>query len=160
MPRPYSDAAKRAIHGVDTSAEDTPQLLLEIEHPDLAAPIRVVQGNVDFDHQGNTFQALEFEAHLPEDLERGEPRAKLELDNVGRELVQWLEVSRGGAGATARFIQARRADPDTREWKVVMDLENVDMDPLKVRADLQFDTLANQPAIAVRYTPDTAPGIF
>lgn len=161
MPRGYSDAAKTGIYATSARAEDVPSLLLVIRHPGLAEPVRaVMKEDEPFVHKGDTFPALNFDARLPEDLETGEPRATLEVDNVGRELVQWLEVSRGGEGATAEFIQARRADPDTVEWNVIMDLENVEIDPLKVSGELMFDTLVNKPGIAVRHDPETAPGIF
>jgi hypothetical protein len=156
--RDYSDGAKEQLYA--TSYDDRPVLLVEIDHEDLAEPIRVVQDNKDLDHKGNTFQAMGFRARLPDEPEKGEARARLAVDNIGRELVQWLEASQGGAGATARFIQVRRSDPNTIEHEVTMDLANVEQTPLEVSAELTFNSLVNQPGIAVRYTPETAPGLF
>jgi hypothetical protein len=156
----YSPEATRAINSTEGDAQNVPVLLLQIDHKDLADPVRVVRDTEDLVHKGNTFFALNFDAHLPEQMEQGEPRANLQIDNIGRELVQWLEVSRGGEGATATFIQVRRTDPDTVEWSVVMDLDNIEIDTLLVNAEVKFDTLVNKPGIQVRYTADTAPGLF
>jgi len=107
-----------------------------------------------------TYTALAFDAHLPDDVDGTEPRAQLVIDNIGEELVQWLEMSSGGEGATARFIQVLPSDPDTIEYEVTMDLANVDMTPVEVSGELSFDSLVNTPGVAIRHTPETTPDIF
>ncbi len=158
MAKPYSNKLRETINS--TSAQETPLLLLEIDHPDLAAPIRIVNDNQDLVHLGNTFTAMAFRATLPEDIEEGMPRARLSIDNVGKEMVAWLEASGGGQGATVRMMQVLRSAPDTIEWEVTMDLTNLSMTSLEISGTLSFDDLLNKPGVTVTYRPETAPGLF
>ena len=158
MPKPYSNTFKETINA--TAARESPLLLLEIEHPALTTPIRVVNDNQDLAHLGNTFTALAFRATLPDDLEQGQPRAQLAIDNVGKDLVSWLEASGGGKDATVRMIQVLRSAPDIIEWEVTLSLTNVRMNMLEVSGTLGFDDILNLPGIPLTYRPDTAPGMF
>jgi hypothetical protein len=155
--RDYSSSARRKINA--TSGE-APVVLLEITHPDLEAPIRVAQDNQDLLHQGNLFVAFAFEIDLPDDQDKQTPRASIAMDNVGRELTQWLEASDGGDGAQVRVMQVMRSDPDVVEWEVTLDLSNVSMDVRRVTGDLSFEDLLNRPGVLLRYDPQTAPGLF
>lgn len=139
---------------------EAPLTLLEIDHADLTTPVRVVQDNQDLVHQSNTFTALAFRITMPNDPEEGLPRAKLALDNVGKELITWLEASNGGQGASCRIMQVRRAAPDVVEWEITMDLDNVSITMLEVSGSLGFDDVLNLPGLPFTYRPDTAPGLF
>lgn len=158
MPRNYSSAFQASVNA--TGAAEKPLILLEIDHADLATPVRVVNDTQDIIHNSDTFTALAFRVTLPDDLQQGLPRAQIALDNIGRELTQWLEASGGGQGATVRFIQVLRSDPDTVEWEITMDLTNVGMDMMQVTGVLGFSDLVNQPGVPLTYRPDTAPGLF
>ncbi len=153
-----SDQYKRAINA--TGGSEIPLLLLEINHDGLAVPIRVVADNQDLTHNAHVFTAMDFRATLPDDLESGSPRAQLSIDNVGRELTQWLEETAGGKGATVRMIQVLRSDPDTIEGDVTLDLTNLQVNALEVSGSLGFQDILNQPSIPLTYRPDVAPGLF
>lgn len=153
-----SDNYKRAINA--TGGNEIPLLLLEIHHADLVLPIRVVADNQDLTHQGHVFTAMAFRATLPDDLESGQPRAQLAIDNVGRELMQWLEQTAGGKGATVRMIQVLRSDPDTIEGDITLDLTNLQATALEVTGTLGFQDVLNLPGIPLTYRPDVAPGLF
>ena len=137
-----------------------PLLLLEIDHADLPAPVRVVNDNLDVTFETNLYQALAFRASLPDDVPQKLPRARLAVDNVGKDLVSWLELSDGGQGATCRMIQIMRSDPATIEWEITMDLSNLSMTMLEVSGELSFDDLLNKPGVSLQYRPSTAPGLF
>jgi len=159
MARNYSTATKKLVNA--TSAPELPLLLLEISHPALATPIRVVNDNQDLISNGNTYTAMAFRARLPDDMSQGGlPRAQLSIDNVGRELVQWIESSGGGKGASARMLQVVRSVPNVIEWEVTLDLSNVHMTAMEVTGTLGFEDLLNLPGVAFTYRPDTAPGLF
>lgn len=155
--RDYSAAARRRINA--TSGE-APLILLEITHPDLSAPIRVVQDTENIVSNGELFVAFDFRIDLPDDMEKQTPRASLGMDNVGRELTQWLEASDGGEGAQVRVMQVMRDDPDVIEWEATLDLSNVEMDLQAVNGLLGFEDLLNRPGVLLRYDPRTAPGLF
>lgn len=155
--RDYSVGTRRAISA--TSGE-APRILLEITHADLSAPVRVVGDNDNLTHQDNLFVAMEFDIDLPSDMEKQVPRAQLGMDNVGRELTQWLEVSDGGEGAQVRVMQVMRDEPDVVEWEATLDLSSVDMDMQRINGALGFEDLLNKPGVLLRYDPRTAPGLF
>lgn len=158
MPRNVSANAQAGMNAV--SSRERPVILLEIAHPDLAAPVRVVRDTQDLTSNGNLFVAMGFDITLPDDLGEGLPRARLSIDNVGRELTTWLEASRGGQGATCRIMQVMRSTPDVIEFDLTMDLSNVVMTASRVSGQLGFDDTLNRPGVTLTYRPDTAPGLF
>lgn len=137
-----------------------PIYLLEITHPDLPQPVRVVRDNQDVASNGNTFTALAFDIQPPDDKEQGAPRAQLVMDNVGRELTSWLDASGGGQGALVRVMQIMRDAPNVIEWDTTLELSNVSMTPLVVRGELSYPDILNQPLVAWYFTKDRAPGLF
>lgn len=120
----------------------------------------VADGTATWRCEGNQFRAFAFRAALPDEQDQQLPRAKLAVDNVGRELMQWLESSGGGEGAQCRMMQALRSDPGTIEWDITLDLTNLKATMAEVTGDLGFEDLLNRPGIPFTYRPDTAPGLF
>lgn len=157
MPRTYTAGARRKMSA--TSGE-APLLLLEISHPDLGAPVRVVNDTQDLTHQGEIFVALGFDIDLPTDMDKQAPRATLAVDNVGRAMTDWIEASAGGQGATVRVIQVMRDDPDTVEWEATLDLSNVSMTSRRISGALGYEDLLSRPGVLLRYDPATAPGLY
>lgn len=143
-----------------TAAGEAPRYLLEITHADLVTPIRIVDDTDDLVHQGDTFTAYAFDIVIPDDTAGKLSRARLVIDNIGRELTQWLEASAGGQGAQARIIQVLRSAPDVVEWEMTLDFSNLAIDLLKCTWELGYEDLLGQQAIALTYRPDTAPGLF
>jgi len=157
MARTYSAHHNKKVNA--TSGE-APLTLLEIIHADLLQPIRVVNDNQDFVHLGDTFVAMAFNVRMPDDPEQGTPRAELSVDNIGREITQWLDVSGGGKGALVRFIQVMRDVPDLVEWETTLQLSNVGQSPVLVTGELGYQDILNQPAVAWVYNKDLAQGLF
>ncbi len=139
---------------------EVPVTLLEITHPQLAVPIRIVDDNSDLVSNGETFQAFGFDVVLPDDVANQLPRARLAVDNVGRELTQWIDTSRGGKGAQVRVMEVLRSDPDTVEADFTLDLLNVAQNALQVTGQLGYENTLARPAIPATYRPETAPGLF
>ena len=158
MPRSYSAQYKSTLAKV--SMEESPLILLTINHPDLDTPIRVVNDTEDITSNGNLYLAFPFNCILPDDYENRLPRARLSISNVGRDLMQWLETSDGGQGATAKFEQLMRSRPDQVEWEITMSLFNVTANNQEVSAELGFENLFAKPAVSVNYRPETAKGLF
>lgn len=154
----YSTAARQKINAV--VANELPVMLLEIEHADLPAPVRVVNHSESINHLGNVFQPVAYNITPPGDFSQGLPRAGLSIDNIGKELVDWIEGSYGGRGATARLIQVLPSSPNDIEWDLTMNLDNISMTMMQVTADLTFDDVLNLPGIALTFRPDVAPGLF
>src|SRR5690606_1992116 len=98
----YTNKAKRNL--LATSADEPILELVEITHPDLAVPARFVNDNANIVVEGNTYFATSFRITRPDDVDQQTPQARLAVDNIGRELTQWLEVSNGGKGAKCRLL--------------------------------------------------------
>lgn len=163
MSRSLSQGWHEAVDAV--SGTDPILFLIEIDHPDLTAPIRVVSDSQDLVSNGNTFVAVPFRARLPDDLSQGLPRAEIEIDNVGKppdgnSINDWLELSRGGAGATVRMMAVLASAPDTLEMDMTLQLLQVSVTPTAIRAKLGYTDIANTPAVRVQYRPDVTPGLF
>lgn len=151
-------SAKRNL--LATAPGDPYLVALEITHPDLAVPIRVVADTQNITIEGHEFIACAFKLTKPDDVDQQLPHAELSVDNIGRELTQWLEYSRGGKGALCRVIEVLRSDPGTIEQDVTLSMSDMAITPLVVSANLGMQKSLGQPAVAVRYDPTTAIGIF
>lgn len=154
----YSAKARRNL--LATSADEPFLVALEIIHPDLAVPVRVVNNTESVTIQGNEFIACPFQLTLPEDVDRQVPKAKLSVDNIGRELTQWLEVSGGGKGAKCRILQVVPSSPDIIEYDMTLDLTGLSIDNMAVSGDLGFQETLNQSAVAIRYDPISSPALW
>lgn len=154
----YSPKARRNL--LSTSAGEPFLILLEITHPELVVPIRVVNDTQSITVLGNEYIACPFEITLPDDVDQQTPKARLSVDNIGRDLTQWLEYSRGGKDAKCRILQIMRSDPDIIEYDMTLDMSGISIDNLSVSAELGFQNTLMLPAVTVRYDPLTSPGLF
>jgi hypothetical protein len=91
----YTAEGRRSL--LATSVVEPLLELIEITHPDLAVPARFVNDTQDFVLEGNNYFATRFRLSRPDDKDQQTPQARLAVDNVGRELTQFLEQSNGGA---------------------------------------------------------------
>lgn len=158
MPRAYSAEYKSTL--ASTSAPESPIILLEITHSGLTTPIRVVNDNSNITSNGNEFLACAFRCALPDDFENQLPKISLAVDNIGKEMMYWIETSDGGYGAKAHFMQIMRSRPDQIEWEMTVGLSNVKATASEIAGDLGFDNIFTRPAITMRYDPTISPGIF
>lgn len=158
MPRQLSQAASRNVLSTST---DAPLLAaIEITHPELAVPARFVNDTEDLFIRGERFFACRFDLTLPDDQDQQLSEAKLEVDNVARELTLWLDRSQGGKGAKCRMLMVLRATPDNLEFDMTMDLSGLAITNLRVSGSLGFKNTLMQSAVAVRFDTTTAPGIY
>lgn len=153
-----SERFRRALGAV--SSADVAVVLLEITHPDMPEAARVVRDTQNLTSQGNVFVAAGFDFLLPDDRGSQAPRAEIVIDNVGRELMDWIEASQGGRGAEVRMMVVLRATPDVIEVDYRLGLFSLKVDQAKVVGELGFGNLLDLPAVPVRYDPSTAPGLF
>lgn len=158
MTRSLSTAAARNV--LATSADEPLLAAIEITHPDLEVPARFVNDTADITIEDNTFFACRFDLTLPDDQDEQVPQARLEVDNIGRELTQWLEESQGGKGAKCRMLMVLRSNPGNLEFDMTLDLTGLEITNFRVSGDLGFKNTLMQSAVAVRYDPSTSPGIF
>lgn len=158
MAQPYSNAYKSTLAQV--SAPEAPYILLEINHPELATPIRLINDTLDLTSNNNLYLACPFRFVLPDDFENQLPKARLAVDNIGRDLMFWVETTAGGNGSQVTFSQIMRSRPDQIEWSITMSLYNVQATMFEVSGELGFENLFSKTAINLQHRPNTTPGIF
>jgi len=172
--RQYSSAARENL--LATSANEPFLVLLEITHSDLAVPIRVVNDTQSIYLNDVEYIGCPFSVTLPDDVQGQVPQAKLEVDNIGRDLTQWLEFSRGGQGALCRIMQALRSDDlyaidyfadnyvaktlTDIEFDMTLDLTNMVITNETVTGVLGFQNILNRTGTIPTFTPQTAPGLW
>lgn len=110
--------------------------------------------------QPRTFVACAFRIQLPDDISKSIPQVPISIDNVGRELTQFLEQSNGGKGATVRIMQVMRDTPDVIEQEYTLLLTGVRQNMLEVQGQLSYENFLDIPALAATFTPELAPGLF
>ena len=158
MARVYSSEFKSTL--AEVSAPEAPLVLLQIDHPDLATPVRVVNDTQDLTSNSNLYVAIPFRCTLPDDFENQLPKARLSVDNVGKELMYWIETSGGGNGSLVTMSQVMRSRPDQIEWSITMNLFNVSCTITEVSGELGYENLFAKKAIALQYRPNNSPGLF
>jgi len=157
MPRNVSN---NYLDAVISNAKELPLTLLEITHAGLTVPVRVVNDTQDITVNGDVFSKMAFRATLPDDLSKGQPRARIVIDNIGHELTDWIESTGGGKDAQVRLMQVLRSDPNVLEIDITLGLDDVNMTQIEVSGELSFDDILNRPAVTVNYRPEIAGGLF
>lgn len=104
--------------------------------------------------------ACKFRIQFPEDIAQTMPRVPASIDNIGRELTQWLEASNGGKGAEFRIMQVMRDTPDVVEQEYTLTLIKSNQNVMEVTGELGYENVMDQPCLAAVQTPETSPGIF
>ena len=159
--RRVPSASERFARALRESAPERRLLTaLEIAHPAIADPVRVVNDTIERTIEGNRYVALRFDARLADDVDGQAPQAELAIDNVGRALTQWVEATGGGVGATVRVMQVLDIDDPPVEWEVTLDVAGMAVDQERVTARLGFDPLLGRSAVTLRHDPQTSPGLF
>lgn len=137
---------------------------LELSHPALANPIRVVADTARRTVDGDAYEPLAFALRLVDDPERGLPRAEIRLDNVGRAANQWIEQSQGAAGAALRILRFAASDDlaadNAIDDEVTLDVADVSVTERAIRCRLGYEPLLGRRAVRLRYDAETAPGLF
>ena len=153
-----SSTSSQFDHASRAGTPEAPLLTaLEITHPDVAAPIRVVNDAQPHTIDRHHFAAARFSARLADDADGQVPRAELVIDNVGAVLTRWVESSDGGNGAVVKLMQAVYGGV---QWSVELDVVGMRVSAQSVTARLGFDPMLHRPAVQVRHDPEHSPGLF
>ena len=157
MSRTLSAAATQGVNAQQTA--EIYLIILEIDHDDIASPIRVVNNTEDVVSNGDTYVGYPFEIALPPDTDQGLVNASLRIDNVDRQIVDALRVV--STPPTVAISVILSSSPDTLEaGPFNMTVEAADYDALTVTFTLAFENILNEPFPALRFDPPSYPGLF
>lgn len=157
VPGGLSLKARRAAFAEAT--DEVFLLLLEIDHPELSVPIRVVKNTESVASQGQTWIGVYFEERLPDDS-GGLPRAEITIDNVDRAITDAIDALTSPPAVTMMVVLA--SDPETVEFgPIPLELKEASGDVLTVTAELGlFDSILAEPFPGHAYVPSQYPGLF
>lgn len=145
-------------------------VLLTLSTPDLPDNIRVCNVPVEkFADLGDNvygvtsnsqrYLFLPFDITLPQDDKTGAVSAKLTIDNVNRQIVQYARETKKTLNVSIQVILSNALDYVELEYNDFK-LSNVSYDGFSVSGDLTVDYLGFEPFPAGRFTPSGFPGLF
>ena len=91
-------------------------MLLTLNHPDLAAPIRVTSDGVPTMSGGNVYSPFPFEVILPDDVEGRPPQAQLSIDNITQEIIAALRGLTSPPKVTVQIVRSTNTDIVEYQW--------------------------------------------
>ena len=157
MSRSVSDTFKSAAFGQETS--EAFLVLLEIDHADLASPIRVTSDGVDTTSGGETFVAYPFEMSLPSNPETGVSQAQLTIDNVSQDIITSIRNITTPPSVVIRVVLA--SAPSTIEAEFSgFELKNVSYDALTITGTMTIESFMSEPYPGGSFLPSSFPGLF
>lgn len=154
----YSDEFKINVNKLNS--DESILALLEITHPFLTVPLRLVNDNRDFLFNGNNYLAMPFTTRKQNDVQGELPKVTLTVSNVGRSLVKWIDSSGGGRGATLSVILARRSAPTVQEERIFFEIETVSINTETINLNLIIQNNFTKRAVKRIYDIVNAPGLF
>lgn len=108
---------------------------------------------------GQRYLFLPFNIVLPQDDKTGAVTAKLTIDNVNRQIVQYARETKSAINVDIQVILSNDLDAVELEFKDFK-LINVSYDAFTVSGDLSVDYLGLEPFPCGRFTPSGFPGLF
>jgi hypothetical protein len=108
---------------------------------------------------GKRYIFLPFDITLPQDDKTGAVTAKLTIDNVNRQIVQYARQTKSAINVDIQLILSNDLDTVEMEFKDFK-LTNVSYDAFTVSGDLSVDYLGLEPFPCGRFTPSGFPGLF
>lgn len=154
----FSDNLKINVNKL--SANETPIVLLEITHPMISETIRLVHDNCDVVSNGETYVAMGFQIKRQSDVQGELPKVTLTVQNVGRSLVKWVDISGGGKGAEIVAKIIRRSEPDVIEEAIPMQIERVNVTTMLITFHLVVYNNLVRRGIKLIFNKELAPGLF
>ena len=153
-----SNATTKALQAVEDSGGVL--VLLLIDNAALSGPVRLVNDTRDWTISGTTYIGLPFRFKLPQDKTGENPRAQIEIDNVGRDLTGELERLGPAAWLQATVRLVHRSTPTVIDYEFTAALTNVRVTVKTISATIGPDDIMRRPAVCLRFDQATAPGLF
>lgn len=132
--------------------------LVEIQHPAIDPPIRIVVDNEGLTALGHDWMAGQISLLAPSEVD-GARSARITVQNVDRRIGD--AARQMVTPATVYFRVVERSDPDVIEVEYPpLHIANITGDAIAVTGDLVSILNPLNPARNARATKDTAPGAF
>ena len=143
-------------------AEDVFLTIITITHPDLEQPLRYVNDTVNLEFEEATYTALPFRFVLPPDIKDKQPTARIELDNINRDLINLIRTVEQPPTLEVSIVRKPSSGTPVREiGPFTFRMLNIKYNVVTLSADLGFNAdFLNESATADYFTPNIFPGLF
>lgn len=142
------------------NAEENLLVMIEITHPFLSVPVRLVNDNKDFILNGDNYTAMPFDIKRQDDIQGELPKVMLSINNIGRTMVRWIDSTGGGKGAEMSVILSRRSTPNIIEERLNLGIQSVSINTEFVTFTLIIQNNLSKPAMKMTYDLNNSPGLF
>lgn len=137
-----------------------PVLLIEITHPNLATPIRMVQDNEAITNGGNEYTPVSIGVQLAPQTGGARPQVIMWIDKFSDAVVDYLYQASGGRGATVIYKEVLKSAPDTVEAELTLVPKEVSIQSTRIQFTMGFQNTLQKKFMQVRATPDVAPNLY
>jgi hypothetical protein len=134
--------------------------LLDITHPNLGTPIRVVNDMVDITSNGNLYQAFPFDIAIPTEVTARAASASLVINAIDQQIMNAVRSITTPPTITARTILASNPD-NTERGPYVMEVSGVDSsDPTRLTLTLIYDRTFYNRCPSPTFSSADFPGLY
>lgn len=173
MPDTTLDQAIKEAYA-SAPASDVILHTLEIRHATFATPIRVVRDRSDLTatleasapidpSTAVLFTAFAFDIVPPEVHVSGSPQCVIEIDNVSREILAYIEQAMSSTElleCTYRAYLASDLTGPQNDPPLTLTIISVAADMMKIRAVATFGDISNRKFPAIEYSAEVFPGLI
>lgn len=173
MPRALSQTFRRELE--EPRSAEFLVVLLTIEAPTLADPIRVANDTVNYNYNGDTYLGFPFEFELVDDSASGRiPTGRIRIQNVDRQIGEAIVNLTQSPSVTITILaSADFADTlsgDDERFPIVDEpvieyqatnlmFTNISVNAMEITSELISFDMTSEPWPAVRTTTDRLPGL-
>lgn len=159
MSKRLSNAARAAAFAQQTG--EVFLTLVEIEHDDLGAPIRLVDNTENVTSNGNVYTACGFSVPMADDSADSLARTRMTIDNVDQALTVAIRSVRRTPKPTVTLSVVLASSPDVIEFgPFTYFVNSIAYDARSVTLDLSYEDILNERFHRVFMTPVGFPGLF
>lgn len=157
MTRTLSGPAKAAL--IKRDNDDPFLVLLTVQHDGLLEVLRVVNNNVAITSRGDVFQPFAFAISLPDENKDSIPKAKLEIQNIDRQIIDFLHSVATPPMITIEIILASTPNTVEASWSDLY-VDDVQYDAQSVQLKLTYESVLDETFTSRRYDPADFPGLY
>mgnify|MGYP006395567189 FL=1 len=160
MARTFSSAALASMLAQSTGVAYL--TLLNLSHSEFpSGSFYFVNNPVAITSNGQVYAPFPFQITLPDDSEDAGPRAQLQIDNISREIVQYVRSVNGAEriGVSFSVVMSSELDVLLADYPG-FELRNISFDVHTLTGDVSLASFLDEPFPSDKFTPNLFPGLF
>lgn len=134
-------------------------MLITLDHPALAAPLRVGTDSVDTISRGNTFVAYPLEFYMPVDEDGRPPVARIRIDNIDQDISTAIRSINSPPTVLIELVLSGSPHEVVATFADFR-LERATYDPLAIEGELTLKQFGREPFPCLSYTPGRFESIY